>query len=225
MAIGLRYVNDHGIVMERFIGVVHVVDTTSLALKRGIDEFFAKYGLSLSKIRSQGYDGASNMRGELNGLKTLILNENPCARYIHCFAHQLQLVIVVVAQSNQYVSDFFEYLSMITNMVGVSCKRKDEFRQTQHEHLVEMLANGEISTGNGLTQETSLTRPGATRWGSHFTTIVHLLSLWPSTIKVLGNIFKDGTDLKTRGVASSLVEKIESYQFVFIAHLMKLCWG
>ncbi|KAL9688095.1 hypothetical protein QQ045_032508 [Rhodiola kirilowii] len=84
MAIVLRYVNDHGIVMERFIGLVHVVDTTSLALKRGIDEFFAKYGLSLSKLRGQGYDGASNMRGELNGLKTLILNENSCARYIHC---------------------------------------------------------------------------------------------------------------------------------------------
>ncbi|CAM8914111.1 unnamed protein product [Rhodiola kirilowii] len=225
MAIVLRYVNDRGMVMERFIGLVHVVDTTSLALKRGIDEFFAKYGLSLSKLRGQGYDGASNMRGELNGLKTLILNENPCARYIHCFAHQLQLVVVAVAQSNQFVCDFFEYLSMITNMVGASCKRKDEFRQTLHENLVEMLANGEISTGKGLNQESSLARPGATRWGSHFTTIIRLLSLWPSTIKVLGNIFTDGTDLKTRGVACSLVEKMESYQFVFIAHLMKQVLG
>ncbi|CAM8982926.1 unnamed protein product [Rhodiola kirilowii] len=94
-----------------------------------------------------------------------------------------------------------------------------------HENLVEMLANGEISTGKGLNQETSLARPGATRWGSHFTTIIRLLSLWPSTIKVLGNIFKDGTDLKTRGVACSLVEKMETYQFVFIAHLMKLVLG
>ncbi|KAL9677926.1 hypothetical protein QQ045_015763 [Rhodiola kirilowii] len=36
MAIVLRYVNDHGAVMERFIGLVHVVDTTSLALKGGL---------------------------------------------------------------------------------------------------------------------------------------------------------------------------------------------
>ncbi|KAL9671389.1 hypothetical protein QQ045_008957 [Rhodiola kirilowii] len=116
MAVILRYVNDHGAVMERFIGLVRVVDTTSLALKRGIVEFFAKYGLSLSKLRGQGYDGASNMRGELNGLKTFILNENPCAKYIHCFAHQLQLVVVAVVQSNQFVCDFFEYLSMITTI-------------------------------------------------------------------------------------------------------------
>ncbi|CAM8889834.1 unnamed protein product [Rhodiola kirilowii] len=53
MAIVLRYVNYQGIVMKRFIGVVHVVDTTSLALKRGIDKFFAKYGVSLSKLSGQ----------------------------------------------------------------------------------------------------------------------------------------------------------------------------
>ena len=73
-------------------------------------------GLSLSQLRGQGCDGASNMRGELSGLKTLILSENPSARYIHCFAHQLQLVVVSVAQDNQHVCDFVEYLSMITNM-------------------------------------------------------------------------------------------------------------
>ncbi|KAK9677030.1 hypothetical protein RND81_11G117300 [Saponaria officinalis] len=224
MAIIVRYVSN-GVVMERFLGVVHVIDTTTLSLKSGVVEFFTKHGLSISKLRGQGYDGASNMRGELNGLKTLILNENPCARYIHCFAHQLQLVVVAVSQSIQFVSDFFEYFSMITNMVGASCKRKDEFRQKQHECMVEKLEKGEIETGRGLNQETTLTRPGATRWGSHYTTIIRLLSLWPSTIQVLENIFHDGTEMKTRGVASSLVEKMESYQFVFIAHLMKVTLG
>ncbi|CAH9053650.1 unnamed protein product [Cuscuta epithymum] len=225
MAIVVRYVNDNGVVIERFLGVKHVVDTTALSLKSDIDEFFAKHGLSLSKIRGQGYDGASNMRGELSGLKTLILNENPHARYIHCFAHQLQLVVVAVAQSNKFVSDFFEYLSMITNMVGSSCKRKDEFRQKQHEAMVEMLEKGELTTGRGLNQESSLARPGATRWGSHHTTIIRILSMWSPTIQVLDNIFDDGTDLKSRGSASSLVDKMESYQFVFIAQLMKKILG
>ncbi|CAM8968151.1 unnamed protein product [Rhodiola kirilowii] len=41
MAIVLRYVNDRGMVMERFIGLVHVVDTTS-ALKRGLMNFFCQ---------------------------------------------------------------------------------------------------------------------------------------------------------------------------------------
>jgi len=62
-------------VKERFVGIIHVKDTTSLSLKYAIDYFFAKYGLSLKKVRGQGYDGASNMKGEFNGLMSLILKK------------------------------------------------------------------------------------------------------------------------------------------------------
>ncbi|KAH7677424.1 Ribonuclease H-like protein [Dioscorea alata] len=47
-----------------------------------IDCLFAKHKLSLSRLRGQGYNGASNMQGEFNGLKALILRENPCAKYL-----------------------------------------------------------------------------------------------------------------------------------------------
>lgn len=50
---------------------------------------FSTHGLSISSFRGQGYDGARNMSGEFNGLKAIILRENPYAMYIHCFAHQL----------------------------------------------------------------------------------------------------------------------------------------
>ena len=87
MGVVIRYVNKMGIVKERFIGVVHVQNTTSLSLKAGIDSLLAEHSLSLSRIRSQGYDEASNMQDKFNGLKTLILNENQCAYSIHCFSH------------------------------------------------------------------------------------------------------------------------------------------
>ena len=97
MAIVLRYVNKNGCVIERFVGIEHVTSTTSLSLKDAIDRLFSRHGLSISRLRGQGYDGASNMQGEFNGLKTLILKENPYAFYIHCFAHQIQLALVAVA--------------------------------------------------------------------------------------------------------------------------------
>jgi hypothetical protein len=61
----------------------------------------------MSRLRGQGYDGASNMRGELNVLKKLVLDENPHAFYVHCFAHQHQLVAVVVVKGILVVGDFF----------------------------------------------------------------------------------------------------------------------
>ena len=35
----------------------------------------------------------------------------------------------------------------------------------EHERRVERLENGEITSGTGKNQETSLHRPGDTRWG------------------------------------------------------------
>ncbi|KAM2968407.1 hypothetical protein FF1_028557 [Malus domestica] len=107
MAMVLRYVDDNGHVIERFVGIQHVTNTTSSSLKDVIDTLFSRNGLSISKLRGQGYDGASNMRGELNGLKTKILREQPCAYYVHCFAHQLQLALVAVAKKNIDIASFF----------------------------------------------------------------------------------------------------------------------
>ncbi|CAN1277353.1 hypothetical protein LINPERPRIM_LOCUS16301 [Linum perenne] len=111
------------------------------------------HGLSLSRIRGQGYDGASNMKGEINGLKTLILAENSAAYYVHCFAHQLQLTLVAVAKNHCDVSGFFTSVSSLINLVGSSCKRRDNLRDSQAMKVAEALCNGELETGRGLNQE------------------------------------------------------------------------
>ncbi|XP_039115778.1 uncharacterized protein LOC120251287 [Dioscorea cayenensis subsp. rotundata] len=121
MAIVLRYVDSRGQMIERFLCVEHVTDASSYTLKEVIDNLFAKYGLSLSRLRGQGYDGASNMRGEFNDLKSLILKDNPYASYV----------------------------IKIVNLVGASRKRKDALRQSQHENIVTHIEKGVISTGRG----------------------------------------------------------------------------
>ena len=105
-----------------FLGVKHVVDTRSASLKTVLDAMFVKYNLSMSRLRGQGYDGASNMRGELHGLKTLVLADNPHAFYVHCFAHQLQLVVVAVVKGVLGVGNFFGHINKIVNMVSSSCR-------------------------------------------------------------------------------------------------------
>ncbi|XP_055959770.1 uncharacterized protein LOC130014842 [Mercurialis annua] len=51
MAIMVRYVDDHGEILERFLSIEHVADTSSHTLKEAIDKFFSKYGLSISRLR------------------------------------------------------------------------------------------------------------------------------------------------------------------------------
>ncbi|KAM1657961.1 hypothetical protein ACFXTN_042192 [Malus domestica] len=50
MAVILRYVDNKGQVIERFVGVQHVTETTSSKLKESIDEFLKLHDLNYSNL-------------------------------------------------------------------------------------------------------------------------------------------------------------------------------
>ncbi|XP_031288173.1 zinc finger MYM-type protein 1-like [Pistacia vera] len=194
MAIVFRYVDKISCVIERFIGIVHVKNTSTKSLKIAIDALFVKYGLSLTSLRGQGYDEASNMRGEFNGLKTLILRENKFSFYIYCFSHQLQLALVKVVSKHSALGEFFQTLSMLSNTVAASYKCRDLLRDKQYEYVISLISNGDILTGRGLNQECTIKRPGDTRWGSHIGKIHSVINLFSSVVGVLRMIGIEGDD-------------------------------
>ncbi|KAM0871265.1 hypothetical protein ACQ4PT_039504 [Festuca glaucescens] len=177
-----------GKVVKRFLRLYHVKDTTSEALKLALFKILDNHKLSISRLRGQGYDGASNMRDEFNGLQRKILDENPYAFYVRCFAHRLQLVVAVASSSSSYIHDFLEYVSLIVNTSSSSCKKMEILLEQSHKEILDRLERGEISTARGLNQQTSLARPGDTRWGSHHKTLLRLEENWPPVIKVLGTV-------------------------------------
>ncbi|XP_059295392.1 uncharacterized protein LOC132048713 [Lycium ferocissimum] len=158
MALILRYVNKEGKLIERFLSVVHVKDTSAWSLQDAIYSLLLEHNLSSSQIRGQGYDGASNMQREINGLKTLIMKDSPSAYCTHCFAHQLQLTLVAVAKKHHEVDQFFDILANVLNVIGGSFKRRAMLRDDQAEKLKELLVLGEVHTGSGLHQELGLQR-------------------------------------------------------------------
>ena len=115
--------NKKGTIIERFLGIVHVVSTTALSLKYAIECLLCEHNLSLLKLRGQAYDGASNMQGDINDLKTLILKKNKSSFYVHCFTHQLQFIFVVVAKNHINITEFFYVVSNLVIVVGGFCKR------------------------------------------------------------------------------------------------------
>lgn len=150
MAIVLRYVDNDGFVRERFFSLVHVSDTSSMTLKNEICSVLSHYGFDIRNIRGQGYDGASNMRGEWNGLQALISRECPYAYYIHCFAHRLQLALVAASKEVIPVYQFFSKLASIVTFVLGSCKRSDELRATFATKIASLIESNELQTGTGL---------------------------------------------------------------------------
>ncbi|XP_071683789.1 uncharacterized protein [Lolium perenne] len=225
MAVVLRYVNKCGVSNERFVGVVHVEETTADYLKSTIDFMFAKFGLSLQQVRGQGYDGASNMAGEFNGLQAKIMRENSSAYYVHCFAHKLNLVVVSLAKKITDVGEFFDMISLLVTVAGYSCKRKDKLREYHQEEVRKAICRGELSTGSGLNQEMSLQRPGDTRWNSHYTTLLSLSKMFPSVVKILEYVEEDGKDPYKKRQANGLLKYFQTFDSVFFLHMMMIIFA
>ncbi|XP_020979414.1 zinc finger MYM-type protein 1-like [Arachis ipaensis] len=165
--------------------------------------------LMKQKQHIEGYDGATNMQGEFNGLKSLILKENACAFYVHCFAHQLQLALVVVAKKQVEIALLFNLLASLCNIVGASCKCKDMLCEGQMQKTIVALQNGDVSSGRGLNQETTLKRAGDTRWGSHYGTILSLISIFSSVVEVLEVIEEDGNNPEQRADTNELSQALQ----------------
>ncbi|KAM1978743.1 hypothetical protein ACFX16_015403 [Malus domestica] len=117
MAVVLRYVNKKGEAIEKFLGVQHVSSTTSSSLEEAIERLFATTNLSMSKLRGQGYDEASNMKA-----------------------------LVFVAKENEDVANFFINASSLVNLIGSSCKRRDAFREKQQAQIQKALNLGNLET-------------------------------------------------------------------------------
>ena len=66
------------------------------------------YGLDLTKLRSQAYDGPGNMAGSVRGTAALITAQYPLALYLHCASHSLNLAVVKSLQ-----------VTSVRNMMGV----------------------------------------------------------------------------------------------------------
>jgi hypothetical protein len=89
-----------------------------------------------------------------------------------------------------------------------------------HNHRLNILSkleSGQIVSGRGKQQETSLARAGDTRWGSHYKTLVRIESMWDSVIEVLEIVKQDE---RNPSKAGGLVQIMESFSFVFIMKMM-----
>ncbi|XP_030959239.1 zinc finger MYM-type protein 1-like [Quercus lobata] len=219
MAVVFRYVDAEDFVKERFFGLIHVVDTAALTLKKGIYSLLSQYCLDIQNIRGQGYDGASNMRGMWNGLQALILNDCPYAYYIHCFTHRLQLALVKASRQVVPISHFFLTLLFLIKIVSASCKRNEQLKVANANEIARLIDLEELETGSGLNQISTLQRPGETRWSSHFRSVSSLLRMFSSTVEVLQNIIDGAIDGENRAKGESAYEGLTSFEFVFILHL------
>ncbi|XP_059629743.1 uncharacterized protein LOC132272658 [Cornus florida] len=186
---------------------------------------FGQFNLSIQNLRGQGYDGASNIRGEWNGLQSLFLKDCPFAYYAHCFAHRLQLALVAAAKDEMNIWQFFSHLTCIVNLVASTPKRLVELKSFQMDEIARMLSTGERKSGKGVNQIGTLHRAGVPRWSSHYDFVKDLIDIYTTSCRVVESLRKGGRSQQIRGQASGIYKVMRNFEFIFILHLMNNIMG
>lgn len=124
LVVVLRYVLLNGKPVERFWTFTNPSGHDALSLANCIKEILAQIVKSdKEKLISQSYDGSNVMSGSNAGVQTLIQQDYPYAYFIHCYAHQLNLIMAKAASQNTQVRVFFANIGEIPSFFANSPQR------------------------------------------------------------------------------------------------------
>ncbi|XP_077331409.1 zinc finger MYM-type protein 1-like [Lithobates pipiens] len=123
----LRYIDDKNNVQERFFEFISLHSANADSIATALQERLAVIlpGDQKHKLISQAYDGASVMRGATSGVQKKIQDIYPNAHYIHCYAHQLNLIMQQATSQMPKVRLFFSNLGGFASFFARSPKRTD----------------------------------------------------------------------------------------------------
>ncbi|KAG9261551.1 hypothetical protein AMEX_G25112 [Astyanax mexicanus] len=155
-------------------------------------------GLNPEKILSQVYDGASLMSGKHGGVQKLLQQKlDREIPYVHCYNHQLHLVVIHALAVEKAVIDFFS----VCNMLYKFCRKP----------TVAILYKGE-----------TLKRLLDQRWSGHFATVSVILKSFDDLSILLREITSNrafGADLRIE--ATGLWKSMSEPSFKFIAEMVQ----
>jgi hypothetical protein len=112
-------------IWESFLGFYTCADQTAAGMLEQTVEIVQAKGFSFAKCRGQGYDGARTMSGIYNGVQKRIMDIQPKATYVHCAAHNLNLIVNDAINGLPEAQDFFTILQELHTFFGCSIRRWD----------------------------------------------------------------------------------------------------
>jgi len=110
-------------IKESFLGFFELKKHGAIDHENLIYEVLESYNLDIQNCRDQGYDGASVMSGAWSGVQQRISSTVSNAPYVHCCAHNFNLVICDAAKSTHVASNFFTTIQSIYNFCSSSAPR------------------------------------------------------------------------------------------------------
>ncbi|XP_069103864.1 zinc finger MYM-type protein 1-like [Argopecten irradians] len=182
LCVCLRFVdvNDRGesSIHECFVGFLHAKSLKGSDICDLLVEFMRTKNIAIDLMRAQGYDGASNMSGRVNGVQALMKQYAPNAVYVHCKAHCLNLAVVHSCKE-QCVRTMMATVQEIGFAFGYSAKRMTTF--------MEELENN-LNAKEAMDKKTKVTQLCETRWISRADALSTFKNAFPVVVQALEHL-------------------------------------
>ena len=117
----LRYVVGEE-VKERLFSVQNVMDASASGIFQMLKGNLEGHGLKMENIVGESFDGASNMRGQFNGVQKLIKDVSPNSLYTWCYAHVLNLAATDIVENIIAVKNLMGRFQSTATFFSDSCK-------------------------------------------------------------------------------------------------------
>ena len=200
LSVTIRWVqvlNDNFTIKETFLGFVPVTDGTAAGLVETTCKYVDNIGIKMEKLRGQAYDGASVMSGVHNGVQKLLKDRSSKpVPFIHCAAHNLNLVINDAVNSVTDNDNFFGVIQSIYVFFSSSINRSRD---------LQLLA---------VNSSLSLKKLCVTRWSSRVDSVRAVRDRFVDILKQLTVISLSSKDKKERDEAVGIKKNIEKIDFI-----------
>ena len=207
VAVCLRYVTK-GATTESFLGYIEVESTTGENLFNLVLNKLQKFGLDISKLVGQCYDGAANMSGCKKGLGSRVREVSPLAIYVHCYAHLLNLAL----------QDTLEEVPILRNAIGIIQSLYNFFHTPKREAILKNLDD------NNLEAFCKLKSMSLTRWACRWEAVK---SVERQFTRITAGLVKlsNCKDSQTYVDAQHLLHAVTKFSFLFGLQVLKVIFS
>lgn len=194
LAIVFRYVLPDGQPVERFWKLDNPQGHDAVSIANCICTSLEYVVNDADKLVSQSYDGASVMSGHHAGVQAILQAKYKNAFFVHCYGHQLNLIIAQATSHNQSVRIFFSDLSDITNFFSNSPQRVSVLDKTVGRRIP---------------------RASATRWNFKSRTVNTVYEYRDALIECMEEIQSTSKQPTTIIKAGALARLLSDLKFIF----------
>uniref|UniRef100_A0A3Q2D0G0 HAT C-terminal dimerisation domain-containing protein n=1 Tax=Cyprinodon variegatus TaxID=28743 RepID=A0A3Q2D0G0_CYPVA len=204
LAVCVRYVSD-GQVKEHFLALSELMAFDAQSIVDKLQEQLQTNGIAGVKCVAQTYDGAAVMSGPTGGVQARFRVLHPEAIYIHCYAHELNLVLCYTCRAVSDAVELFDLLESLYTFFTTSLVHHHTFK---HAQLKLGLAVELVQLSN-------------TRWACRLQSINAVLETLPAIFECLS---ATGSPMAT-GIKAKLARFSTIYALLMFQTLLSITEG